>query len=56
MNVLKRVGKWLKRQVEMMDPAQRYLAGATDVVDLENRMRALQRGEVKGLYPGRFDA
>ena len=56
MRVLKVVGKWLKRQIETMDPAQRYLAAATDVVDLEQRMRALQRGEVRGLYQNRFDA
>lgn len=56
MSVLKVVGKWIKKQIEATDPAQRYLAAATDVVDLEHRMRALQRGEVRGLFGNRFDA
>ncbi len=46
--VLQRVRSWMKWQIEANDPVQRYLAGAVDLVDLEHRMRALQRNEVRG--------
>jgi hypothetical protein len=45
--VVSHVGAWLKQQIEAQDPVQCYLAASVDLVDLEHRMRALQRNEVR---------
>jgi len=37
--IVGRLGSWWRRQ----DPDQRYLAAATDLADLERRMRILER-------------
>lgn len=42
------VGRWLETQDEAR--RERYLAQATDIYDLERRIRALERQSVRGCY------
>jgi hypothetical protein len=52
--VVEAVSAWFRHQIAVSDPVTGYLAGAVDLVDLEHRMRAIQRGEVRGLYTRRY--
>jgi hypothetical protein len=45
--VIERIRKWARLRRERNDPAYAYLSRATDLVDLEHRMRALRNGEVR---------
>jgi hypothetical protein len=43
MNALRRIVQWLRRWLRVQGPDERYLAAASDLADLERRMRVLER-------------
>jgi hypothetical protein len=51
--LVKRVQGWIRARRERNDPVQQYLASATDLVDLEHRLRSLHYGTVRDLYTRR---
>ena len=43
--MIKLLKEWHRRM--KMNPMERYLAGASDLADLERRQKALSRGQVR---------